>query len=126
MKGTRPSVRPSVCNVTSCQRLNLSEFQSLYAVQLSTPTLCDTVLALRRTQWWTAVMLQNGDLSCTVRKLRKISHFVSIVKTIQLMLYWTIIAVCVKISTAHLTSLCGQNLKLLGDELVAHKRTAQL
>ena len=41
------------------------------------------------------------------------THFVSVIKTSQLMLYREIIAVCSQINTKHINTLCGQNVELL-------------
>ena len=40
-------------------------------------------------------------------------HFLSVIKTSQLMLYREIIAVCSEIHTKHINTLCGQNVELL-------------
>jgi hypothetical protein len=40
-------------------------------------------------------------------------HYVSVIKTSQLMLYREIIAVCSQIHTKHINTLCAQNVELL-------------
>ena len=44
----------------------------------------------------------------------------SVRKTSQLMLYGEIMAVCSKIHTKHINTLCGQNVELLNVKLVVH------
>ena len=43
---------------------------------------------------------------------RTVTHFISVIKTSQLMLYREIIAVCSEIHTKHINTLCGQNVEL--------------
>ena len=40
-------------------------------------------------------------------------HFVSVIKTNQLMLYREIIAVCSEIRTKHINAICGQNVEFV-------------
>jgi hypothetical protein len=47
-------------------------------------------------------------------------HSVSVIKTSQLMLYREIIAVCSKVRTEHINTLCGQNVELLNVKLAVH------
>ena len=54
------------------------------------------------------------------------SHSVSVTKTSQLMLYREIIAVCSKIHTKHINTLCGQNVEWLNVKLVVPIATAGL
>jgi hypothetical protein len=41
------------------------------------------------------------------------THFVSVIKTNQLMLYREIIAVCSEIHTKHINTFCGQNVEFV-------------
>jgi len=50
------------------------------------------------------------------------THFVSVIKTNQLMLYREIIAVCSQIHTKHINTLCGQKVDIVFKDPV---RTAQ-
>jgi hypothetical protein len=47
-------------------------------------------------------------------------------KSVQLMLYREIIAVCSQIHTKHINTLCGQNVELLNVKLVVHIVTTGL
>jgi hypothetical protein len=53
-------------------------------------------------------------------------HTVSVIKTSQLMLYREIMAVCSKIHTKHINTLCGQNGEQLNVKLVVHTVTTGL
>ena len=55
-----------------------------------------------------------------IKSVPRSKHFVSIVKTSQLMLYREIIAVCSQIHTKHIITLCGQNVELLNVKLAVH------
>ena len=50
----------------------------------------------------------------------------SVIKTIQLILYREIIAVCSEIHTKHTNTLCGQNVELLSVKLAVHIVTTGL
>jgi len=54
------------------------------------------------------------------------SHFVSFIKTSELMLYREIIAVCSEIHTKHINTVCGQNADLLNVKLAVHIVTSGL
>ena len=47
-------------------------------------------------------------------------HSMSVIQTSQLKLYREIIAVCSKIHTKHINTLCGQNVELLNVKLAVH------
>ena len=49
-----------------------------------------------------------------------------VMKTIQLILYREIMAVCSEIHTKHINTLCGQNVELLNVKLVVHIVTTGL
>jgi len=49
-----------------------------------------------------------------------------VMKTIQLILYREIMAVCSEIHTKHINTLCGQNVELLNAKLVVHIVTTGL
>jgi hypothetical protein len=53
-------------------------------------------------------------------------HYISFIKTSQLMLYREIIAVCSQVHTKHINTLCGQNVELLNVELAVHILTSGL
>jgi len=61
-----------------------------------------------------------------IQSVPRSKHFVSVIKTSQLMLYREIIAVCSQIHTKHINTLCGQNVELLNDKLVVHIVTTGL
>jgi len=63
---------------------------------------------------------QTTKLTVTIRNI------VRPTKTIQLMLYREIIAVCSEIRTKHINTVCGQNVELLNVKLVAHIVTTGL
>jgi len=48
------------------------------------------------------------------------THPVSVIQTIQLMLYMEIIAVCSQIHTKHINTLCGQNVEFVSIKLAVH------
>ena len=51
---------------------------------------------------------------------------ISVIKTIQLMLYREIMAVCSEIHTKHINTVCGQNLEVLKVKLAVHIVTSGL
>ena len=53
-------------------------------------------------------------------------HYISVIKTSQLMQYREIIAVCSQIRTKHINTLCGQNVELMNVKLVVHIVTTGL
>ena len=53
-------------------------------------------------------------------------YSVSVVKTIQLMLYREIMAVCSEIHTKYINTVCGQNVELLNVKLAVHIVTTGL
>jgi hypothetical protein len=52
-----------------------------------------------------------------VERTAQQTHFLSVIKTSQLMLYSEIIAVCSLSHTKHINTLCGQNVKLINVKL---------
>ena len=54
------------------------------------------------------------------------THFASVIKTSQLMLYREIMAVCSEIHTKHINAVCGQNVELLNVKLAVHIVTTGL
>ena len=69
---------------------------------------------------------QNVELYIKTQSVPRSKHYVSVIKTSQLMLYREIIAVCSEIHTKHVNTLCGQNLELLGVKLVVNLVTTRL
>ena len=67
----------------------------------------------------------NPDTYCAVSTVQN-THYVSVIKTSQLMLYREIIAVCSQIHTKHINTLCGQNVELLNVKLVVRILTTGL
>ena len=57
---------------------------------------------------------------------RAVNTLAIVVKTIQLMLYREIVAVCSQIHTKHINTLCGQNVELLIVKLAVHTVTTGL
>jgi len=55
---------------------------------------------------------QNVELYIKTQSVPRCKHFISVIKTSQLMLYREIIAVCSPIHTKHINTLCGQNVEL--------------
>jgi hypothetical protein len=60
------------------------------------------------------------NLGGTYSNHRSLNGYISVMKTSQLMLYREIIAVCSKIHTKHMNTLCGQNVELLNVKLAVH------
>jgi hypothetical protein len=65
-------------------------------------------------------------ISQTTIKTAQYTHSLSVIQTIQLMLYRKIIAVCSQIHTKHINSLCGKNVELLNVKLAVHRVTPGL
>jgi hypothetical protein len=59
-------------------------------------------------------------ISIKTQSVPRSKHSVSVIQTIQLMLYRVIMAVCSEIHTKHTNILCGQNGELLNVKLVVH------
>ena len=53
-------------------------------------------------------------------------HYISVIKTSQLMLCRDIMAVCSEIHTKHKNTVCGQNVELLNIKLAVHMVTSGL
>jgi hypothetical protein len=58
-----------------------------------------------------------------IQSVPRSKHFVSVIKTNQLMLYGEITAVCSEIHTKHIKTLCGQNVKLKIQSVPRSKHT---
>ena len=61
-----------------------------------------------------------------VLNMAAVFYSVSVVKTIQLMLYREIMAVCSEIHTKYINTVCGQNVELLNVKLAVHIVTTGL
>ena len=68
------------------------------------------------------------QLYIKIQSVPRSKHSFSVIKSSQLMLYREIIAICSRIHTKHINTLCGQNVELLNVKLAVYKdpvRTAQ-
>ena len=61
---------------------------------------------------WSALCWQNVELYIKTQSVPRSKHYISVIRTSQLMLYRVIIAVCSQIHTKHINTLCGQNVEL--------------